>query len=137
VEKAGRLIMVQTAKPRSALFQAAERLDHIVRDVKDKQFHATGVSEVPVEEPGALHPEEAWARRFGTHAIRPVRSETEGPPLSAFVAPPAGMPRLPVFEEPAPIKLDGLPMSGHIGSALGKPGPRRSWLRRLIHGRGI
>ncbi len=121
---------------RSSLFDAAERLDRIVRDVKEKQFDATGVRFVPVEAPPVLHPEEAWARRFATHSIRPKRPEGARPPLSSFVAPPADMPQKPVFEEPA-SKLDDRAGAGHIGSMFGKPGPRRSWVGRLFRGRGI
>ncbi len=129
--------MARMARPRSALLAAAERFDTTVREVKEKQFHATAITEIPVEEPVALHPEEAWIRRFGAHAVRPVRGEAERPPLSGFVAPPADMPRMPVFAEPSKVELDERPAPGHIGSALGKSGPRRSWLGRLFRGRGI
>lgn len=129
--------MGNTAKPRPPLFAAAERLDRLVREVKEKQFHAVGVINVPVEEPLELHPEEAWHRRFGTHSVRPGRGKGDRPPLSGFVAPPADMPRRPVFAEEPPARLDRGPASGHIGSALGKPGPRRTWIGRLFRGRGI
>jgi hypothetical protein len=121
---------------RSSLFNAAERLDRIVQDVKERQFGATGVHLMPVEAPPVLHPEEAWARRFASHSIRPNRAEGARPPLSSFVAPPADMPQKPVFEMPA-AKLDGRAGTGHIGSMFGKPGPRRSWVGRLFRGRGI
>lgn len=121
---------------RSSLFEAAERLDRIIHDVKEKQFGATGVGLIPVETPPVLHPEEAWARRFATHSILPKRAEGARPPLSSFVAPPADMPKKPVFGEPPPgAKLDS--RAGHIGSMFGKPGPRRSWVGRLFRGRGI
>lgn len=121
---------------RSSLFEAAERLDRIVQDVKEKQFGATGIGLIPVEAPPVLHPEEAWARRFATHSILPKRVEGARPPLSGFVAPPADMPQKPMFEAPA-AKLDGRSAAGHIGSMFGKPGPRRSWVGRLFRGRGI
>lgn len=120
----------------SSLLDAAERLDRIVQDVKAMQFDATGVTPIPVEAPSVLHPEEAWARRFATHSIRPKRAEGARPPLSSFAAPPADMPQKPVFEAPA-AKLDGRAGAGHIGSIFGKPGPRRSWVGRLFRGRGI
>lgn len=121
---------------RSSLFEAAERLDRIIQDVKEKQFGATGVPLIPVEAPPVLHPEEAWARRFATHSILPKRRDGGRPPLSGFVAPPADMPQKPVFEV-SPAKLDGRAAAGHIGSMFGKPGPRRSWVGRLLRGRGI
>lgn len=120
----------------SSLFDAAERLDRIVQDVKAKQFDATGVSLIPVEAPPVLHPEEAWTRRFASHSIRPKRAEGGRPPLSSFMAPPADMPQKPVFSAPA-TEFDGRPGAGHIGSMFGKPGPRRSWVGRLFRGRGI
>lgn len=124
-------------KLRSSLFAAGERLDRVVREVKENQFHLTGVCEIPVVEPTELHPEEAWAKRFGAHVIRPIREQGDRPPLSGFVAPLADMPRMPLFLEPAPATLDEAPASGHIGSGLGKPGPRRSWLGRMFGRRGI
>lgn len=121
---------------RSSLFEAAERLDRVVQDVKEKQFGATGGRYIPVEVPPVLHPEEAWARRFATHSIGPKRQEGVRPPLSSFVAPPADMPQKPVFVEPA-VARDDRAGAGHIGSMFGKPGPRRSWVGRLFRGRGI
>ncbi len=129
--------MVSGAKPKSPLFAAADRLSRVAQDIKEMQFHATGITDVPVEESIALHPEEAWGRRFGTHVMLPQRSEDESPPLSAFVVPSAGMPKMPVFVESVPVKLDPQAASSHIGSALGKPGPRRFWIGRLFRGRGI
>ncbi len=123
---------------RSSLFEAAVRLDRVIRDVKEKQFGAIGSGLIPVEPPPALHPEEAWARRFASHSMGPKRAEGARAPLSSFVVPPVDMPRMPVFvESPYPAALDGATQTGHIGSALGKAGPRRSWVGRLFRGRGI
>lgn len=123
---------------KSPFLEAAERCDRLVRAIKQKQYAATGLEAYPVEEPAALHPEEAWARRFAVHTIRAERDEKARPPLSAFVPPPPDMPRMPRFAE-APVMREPSKTAagGHIGSALGKAGPHRGWLGRLFRGRGI
>jgi len=118
--------------------QAAERLDRVVKAVKGEQLAATGAQVEVAETTGALHPEEAWARRFACHPIRPAKDMCIGaPPLSAFVAPLAEGPKPPSAAQPPAAIRQGAwePAAGHIGSGLGKPGPRRSWVARLFRGR--
>jgi hypothetical protein len=135
--------MSNTAPAPSPFAEAAARFDRVVQEVKERQLARTGAPMVVPETPPALHPEEAWARSFATHAIRPGRG-AGGPPLSGFVAPPAGMPKVPVFavaalRKPPDGRAAPRPSGSHIGAALGKPGPQRSWLGRLFRGpsRGI
>lgn len=121
---------------KSPFLEAAERCNLLVRTIKEKQFAATGVAAMPVEEPAPLHPEEAWARQFAVHTIRRERGEKDRPPLSSFVPPPPGMPKMPRFAEAhAAREPEKTAMGGHIGSSLGKPGPRRNWIGRLLRGR--
>jgi len=123
---------------KSPFQEAAERCDRLVRSIKEKQYAAQGITAYPADEPAALHPEEAWARRFAVHTIRAVRDEEGRPPLSSFVPPPAGMPKMPRFAVAHAVREPEKTASGgHIGSALGKPGPRRGWLGRLVRGRDI
>jgi len=119
----------------SAFLKAAERLDRVVKSVKGNQLAATGAAALVSEDPPVHHPEEAWARRYATHPFRPVKDlEVGAPPLSAFVAPLVEEPRLqPVPDVPAAAVRDA-PAGGHIGSSLGKPGPRRSWISRMFRG---
>jgi len=129
-------------KPRSPFAGAAEAFDRLVLGVKDKELARTGAKRTAPDFPPALHPEEAWARSYATHAIRPKREEGR-PPLSGFVAPPADMPKMPDLPAgPLPKGHSGQPEArtgSHIGAGLGKPAPRRSFLGRLFRGsaRGV
>ncbi len=122
---------------KTPFLEAAERCDQLGRTIKEKQFSAAGVDAFPVDEARQEPPLTAWARRFATHVLRPVRSEAARPPLLQFMAPPAGMPKipdLPPAEAPqAPGRAAG---DGYIGAALGKNGPRRRWLGRLFRRSG-
>ena len=122
--------------PRSTFSAAADRLDHFVREVKQKQFDATGVTAIPLEPPPGGHPEEAWMRAYATHSIGRIR--LGDPPQSAFLAPPVQRPKRPGFAETAhlatekrgeraPLGPSGGQESGHIGASLGKPAPRVGW----------
>jgi hypothetical protein len=132
------------APPRSLLSAAADRLERLVQDVKQKQFDATGVTAIPAPPPPGLHPEEAWMREYATHTFGGGRSPE--PPLSAFLAPLVGRPKRPALSEVARLPLQkrseqGLGNQGgrnggsHIGAALGKPAPGRGWLGRLFRHR--
>lgn len=129
---------------RSTLLQAANRLAGVVKTIKTDQLAATGAGSRPLEDIPTLHPQEAWARRFAFHPMRAGRDICLGaPPLSSFVAPIAEAPWAAPRAEPIPAALPKAqvfqashPASGrHIGSGLGKPAPRRSWLARLLRPR--
>ena len=117
----------------SALLEAAERFDGLARAIKDNQLAATGARCIVPDAPAVLHPEEDWARRFATRTIRPAPGG--GPPLSGLAAPSAEGPEPPVFAESTrPAARPEGAAGGHIGSGLGKPAPRRSWLARVLKG---
>jgi hypothetical protein len=112
---------------------AAESFDRLRRGVRDKQLEHTGARRTLPEEP-ALHPDAAWTRAFGSHALRPGR-EALSPGFAAALPEKPVMPALP----PQIAVLDRQGGNedyhgAHIGSALGKPGPRRSFLGRLFRG---
>jgi hypothetical protein len=130
--------------PRSTFSAAADRLELFVRDVKQKQFDATGVTAIPLAPPPGGHPEEAWMREYATHSIGRIRPGS--PPQSAFLAPPVQRPKRPRFSDTAqlpPEKRGERPRlslgdsheSGHIGALLGKPAPRGGWFGRLFRHR--
>jgi hypothetical protein len=126
--------MAERHQPGHSPFAAvAVGFDHLLRGVKEKQLESTGARRTLPEEP-ALHPDAAWTRAFGSHALRPEREA----PLPGFVAAlpekpvlPGQPPQIAVFDRPGGNK-DYL--GAHIGSALGKPGPRRTFLGRLFRG---
>jgi|WetSurMetagenome_2_1015567.scaffolds.fasta_scaffold366497_2 hypothetical protein len=111
----------------------AAGFDSLLRGVKDMQLEQTGARRTLPEEP-ALHPAAAWSRAFGSHALRPGREA----PLPGFVA---ALPETPVLPR-LPPQIAVLDRPGgsedypgaYIGAALGKPGPRRSFLGRLFRG---
>ena len=137
--------------PRSTFSAAADRLELIIRDVKQKQFDATGVTAIPLAPPSGGHPEEAWMRAYATHSIGRIRPGD--PPQSAFLAPPVQRPKRPQLADEAkkrgewaagghgvvysegPLAGHNTSTSGgHIGAALGKPAPRGGWFgRRFRH----
>lgn len=118
---------------KSPFLEAAERCDQLGRTIKEKQFGAAGVDAFPVEEARQEPPAAAWARRFATHVFRPVRSEAGRPPLSLFLAPPAGRPKLPDLPAPQAKQAPARSAEGsHIGAVLGKAGPGRRGLGRLF-----
>ncbi len=109
---------------RTSFADAAERLERIVREVKAKHLGRTGKPPPPPSEPNATHPQEAWERKYGTHAVRPGRP-LKAPPQLWGLSPPAA-PAAP----PKPFQADG-----PIGLAIGKPARKRSWVRRLFQGK--
>jgi hypothetical protein len=109
---------------------AAEGFDRLLRGVKDKQLEGTGARRTLPEEP-ALHPEAAWSRAFGTHALRPGREVQPPGPLPEKPVLPGQPPSIAVLDRPG--GSEDYP-GAYIGSALGKAGPRRSFLGRLFRG---
>jgi len=118
----------------SPLDKAAERFDRLAKSLKAVQLAATGATPVLEEEVRATHPLEAWARRFATHTLR-ASAEPGAPPFSAFQAPIASAPKLPASASPPTMPARCEASGGHIGSGLGKPGPRKSWVARMFRGR--
>ena len=106
---------------------AADRLDRLVRDVKEKQFGDTGAKGIAVPPPSwpGVPPDAAWMNTYATRSIRPRGRQV--PPIPAFHAPQTGQPPQPLIREPA----DG----GTIGAVLGKPVKKRGALARLFSSR--
>jgi hypothetical protein len=122
---------------KTPFLEAAERCEQLGRSIKERQFGANGVDAFPVEESGIAPPEEAWARRFASHVMSTVRSEGGRPPLPLFLAAPADRPQLPgLGQDVQPAPPARIRQSGHIGSVLGKAGPRQTLVGRLFRGRG-
>lgn len=117
---------------KSPFLDAAERCDLLSRTIKERQSDATGSAGFVVDEAGPAAPEAAWARRFATHVFRPQRSEVGQPPLSGFFSRPANTPKLPELPQTAVPAKSAAAASGHIGSILGKAGPKRSLVGRFF-----
>ncbi len=125
---------------RSALADAAERLDRVARVVKDQQLAETRSGpRVALNESYTASPEEAWAKKFMTQAIGPAIA-TLNPagtlplvqlqpafPGEGFVAAPAKAKTVA-----APQVRPGATGQGPIGGTIGKPLRKRSWLGRLF-----
>jgi hypothetical protein len=120
---------------RSALADGAARFDVLAKDLKARQIaesHGGVVSTDYVRT--AVSPDEEWARNFMTQGIGP-RPELQ--PVQSIMPSPA-MPGV-VFDLTPPQAVapkSVLPSDGfsaaHMGSVLGKPAPRRSWLGRML-----
>jgi hypothetical protein len=133
----------------STLAEGAERLERLIRGVKDRQFSEVHTAPEPksISNVFAVSPEEEWSRQFMTAGIGPT------------VFKPVQMPSMPVLSAnqplaPAPKTLDpsigparaaaakpvpaarapGDVRPGHIGHALAKPARKRSWFGRLVQG---
>lgn len=129
-----------------ALAEAADRLDRVVSIVKDQQLARTNSAARPREsEAFVLSPEEAWSRKYMIQCVGPVctvRPTEEGALLlPRFTPPPAR--EAATVREIAPQRasngrttLRGGDRRGaaddHIGSVIGKPGRKRSWLGRIF-----
>jgi hypothetical protein len=130
----------------STLAEGADRLERLIRGVKDRQFSEVHTAPEPksISNVFAVSPEEEWSRQFMTAGIGPT------------VFKPVQMPSMPIISAnqplaPAPKALDpsigparpaakAMPRApgdvrpGHIGQALSKPAPKRSWFGRLVRG---
>jgi len=133
----------------STLAEGADRLERLIRGVKDRQFSEVHMAPEPksISNVFAVSPEEEWSRQFMTAGIGPTvfkpvqmptmpiatasqalrpAPKTLDPaigPSRAAAKPKAVMPRSPGEVRPAPI-----------GQVLAKPARRRSWFGRLVRG---
>ncbi len=138
----------------ASLAEGAERLESLIRGVKDRQFSDARTAPEPktVSTAFAVSPEEAWSKKFMTAGIGPNDFKPVQMPAMSVAAPAAQAlrpapkdlePALSV-SKPAPAKAvvaaappqanPGGVRPGHIGAALSKPAPRRSWFGRLVKG---
>jgi hypothetical protein len=123
-----------------SLNEGAERLDRLIRGVKDRQFTDAHNAPTPkvVTNAFAVSPEEAWSRKFMTAGIGPNDFKPVQMPSIALAAPAPALrplPRVPAPKavEPA-MSTPGDLRPGSIGQALAKPARKRSWFGRLVRG---
>jgi hypothetical protein len=123
--------------PAASLAEGAERLERVIRGVKDRQLSdAHNVPVFSTNNAFAVSPEEAWSKKFMTAGIGPTDFKAPQMPTIAVSAPvagatfqPAGMAAPHVVAAPVVERR-----SSTIGDVLAKPGRRRSWLGRLLRG---
>lgn len=125
----------------SSLSEGAERLDSLIRGVKDRQFAETHTAPEPktVSNAFAVSPEEAWSKKFMTAGIGPNDFKPVQMPAIAVAAPSATLKPAPKDLEPAITRAapPAAPRPGNarpepIGQVLAKPARRRSWFGRLV-----
>ena len=122
--------------PVASLAEGAERLERIIRGVKDRQL--SDAHNVPMLSPATnafvVSPEEAWSKKFMTAGIGPSEFKAPQMPSIAVAAPMAGasfrQPAKPAFAPSAPV----VRRPATIGQVLAKPARRRSWFGRLVRG---
>ena len=132
----------------SSLADGAERLERLIRGVKDRQYSEAHSAPEPKSVPNAfaVSPEEAWSKKFMTAGIGPNDFKPVQMPAIAVAAPTANQALKPAPRELEPAlslaqpstatnaraSAPGNVRSGHIGQALAKPARRRSWFGRLV-----
>jgi hypothetical protein len=128
-------------QPVGSLSDGAERLERLIRGVKDRQFSEAHSAPEPKSVPNAfaVSPEEAWSKKFMTAGIGPTEFKPVQMPAIPIAAPTATQPVMPAPNslEPALSQAKSWPGDvrvGHIGQALAKPARPRSWFGRLVRG---
>ncbi len=141
-----------------SLADGAERLERLIRGVKDRQFSEAHMAPEPksVSNAFAVSPEETWSKKYmtagiGPHEFKPVQM----PAVPVAVAPAAAQPLKPApmtlepamevqAPRPAPkapepaVQAKPAPRPGRdirpspIGQAIAKPQRKRSWFGRLV-----
>ena len=123
----------------SSLAEGAERLESLIRGVKDRQFTEAHTAPEPktVSNAFAVSPEEAWSKKFMTAGIGPNDFKPVQMPAIAVAAPAATLKPAPKDLEPAlkhaaPAPRPAAVRPEPIGQVLAKPVRRRSWFGRLV-----
>jgi hypothetical protein len=118
--------------PTASLADGAERLERLIRGVKDRQL--SDAHNVPVLKPATnaflISPEEAWSKKFMTAGIGPTDFKAPQMPSIAVAAPVAGE----AFRSDRPVAAPVVERRTMIGEVLAKPVRKRSWLGRLVRG---
>ncbi|MEJ1969878.1 MAG: hypothetical protein WDN03_14770 [Rhizomicrobium sp.] len=125
--------MAKLSEPVGSLSEGAERLERLIKGVKDRQLSELHNAPSPkaVTSAFAVSPEEAWSRKFMTTDIGPQEFAAPQMPSIGLAAPLGGQPfRAAPAREPAPGAL----RPATIGQALARPARRRSWLGRFFFG---
>jgi hypothetical protein len=126
------------SEPVASLADGAERLERIIRGVKDRQF--SDAHNVPVLKPATnafvVSPEEVWSKKFMTAGIGPSDFKAPQMPSIAVAAPMAGSTFQPTTKDVAPpsAPVAGDMSPGTIGQVIAKPARKRSWFGRLVRG---
>ena len=136
----------------------AERLERLIRGVKDRQYTQAHTAPEPksVSNAFAVSPEETWSKKYMTAGIGPNEFKPVQMPSIPVAVPtasqplkPAPMTLEPAMEvqakptprpaaqaRPAPAARPVAPevRPGPIGQAIAKPQRKRSWFGRLVRG---
>lgn len=135
----------------TTLSEGAERLERLIRGVKDRQFSEVQQAPEPksVSNAFAVSPQEEWSKKFMTAGIGPTVFKPVQMPAIPVAAPSQTLRPAPQKLEPAitaarpaaarPVakpaaKAPGDVRPGHIGQVLAKPARKRSWFGRLVKG---
>ncbi|MBS0471857.1 MAG: hypothetical protein JSR60_12345 [Proteobacteria bacterium] len=133
----------------TSLSEGAERLERLIRGVKDRQFSEVQQAPEPksVSNAFAVSPQEEWSKKFMTAGIGPTVFKPVQIPTIPVAAPSQTLRPAPQKLEPAitaarPAKQAAMPAAkapgdvrpGHIGQVLAKPARRRTWFGRLVKG---
>jgi hypothetical protein len=121
--------------PVASLADGAERLERIIRGVKDRQL--SDAHNVPVLKPAsnafAVSPEEAWSKKFMTAGIGPSDFKAPQMPAIAVAAPMAGSTFQPAAKPAQPlVAAPVIQRPATIGEVVAKPARKRSWFGRLV-----
>ncbi len=149
------------ANATGSLADGAERLERLIRGVKDRQYSEALNAPQPksVSSAYAVSPEEEWSKKFmtagiGPHDFKPVQMpvvsiaapstslkpapKTLEPAITAVAPAPAGKVEMKAapkpVEKPQAKASPGSVRPGPIGAALAKPAAKRTWFGRLVRG---
>jgi hypothetical protein len=139
------------ASATGSLAEGAERLERLIRGVKDRQFSEALNAPQPksVSNAYAVSPEEEWSKKFMTAGIGPHDFKPVQMPVVSIAAPSASLKPAPKTVEPAIAAVASKPAlkpgktaaaspgairPGPIGAAIAKPARKRTWLGRLVRG---
>ena len=133
-------------EPVGSLSDGAERLDRLIRGVKDRQFTQAHTAPEPksVSNAFAVSPEETWSKKYMTAGIGPNEFKPVQMPSIAVSMPTAAQPLrpAPMTLEPAmEVQAKSAARAARpsarptpIGQAIAKPQRKRSWFGRLVRG---
>jgi len=139
------------ANATGSLADGAERLERLIRGVKDRQFSEALNAPQPksVSSAYAVSPEEEWSKKFMTAGIGPHDFKPVQMPVVSIAAPSTSLKPAPKALEPAitaaapkPVEMaekkaapsPGAVRPGPIGAVLAKPARKRTWFGRLVRG---
>ena len=145
------------ANATGSLADGAERLERLIRGVKDRQYSEALNAPQPksVSSGYAVSPEEEWSRKFMTAGIGPHDFKPVQMPVVSIAAPSTSLKPAPKGLEPAitaaapaakteakaaprpaekAAPSPGSVRPGPIGAVLARPARKRTWFGRLVRG---